>query len=102
MEFGACAISVIPIVVVAAEVSVELEASGEFPSAETIFKNRNALVDFVDLHAEGVEFVLEFHDELLEEFEVLLAGLFSVYRYEGARYYRGHLITGRGLCTFEC
>ena len=84
------------------EVGVKPELSGEFPSAEVLFKNGNALVDFVDLHAEGVEFVFEFHDELLEEFEVLLAGLFSVYRYEGARYYRGHLITGRGLCTFEC
>ena len=32
------------------------------------------------LHAECVEFVFEFHDELLEEFEILLAGLVSVDR----------------------
>ena len=71
----------------AGEVSVKPELSGELPSAETIFKNRNALVNFVDLHAECVEFVFEFHDELLEEFEILLAGLVSVDRHEGARYY---------------
>ena len=71
----------------AGEVSVKPELSGELPSAETVFKNRNALVNFVDLHAEGVEFVFEFHDELLEEFEILLAGLVSVDRHEGARYY---------------
>ncbi|MCI5866474.1 MAG: hypothetical protein MR000_14735, partial [Cloacibacillus porcorum] len=85
--------------VASSKFSVEAERSTNFPSADTVFKDCYSLVKFVDLHAEGVEFVFEFHDELLEEFEVLLAGLFSVYRYEGARYYRGHLITGRGLCT---
>ena len=93
---------VIFIAVVIHEVRIEVYLSAELPTAKILLKHGNSLIKFVDLHAEGIEFVFEFHDELLEEFEVLLAGLFSVYRYEGARYYRGHLITGRGLCTFEC
>ena len=84
------------------EVSVEPEGSADFPSTKTVLKYRDSLVEAVDLHAEGVEFILEFHDELLEELEVLLAGLFSVYGHERARHYGRHLVTGRGLCTLEC
>ena len=42
------------------------------PAAGTVFENRNALVNFVNLHAECIEFIFEFHDKLLKELEILI------------------------------
>ena len=93
---------VVVAVVIAREAGVEPELSVHFPSAETVFEHRDSLIEAVDLHAEGVEFILEFHDELLEELEILLGSLFSVNGHERARHDGRHLVTGRGLRTLEC
>ena len=92
----------ISVMVSAGEVRVEPEGSADFPSADAIFENCDSLVEAGDFHAEGVELILELHDEFLEEFEVLLGSLFSVHGNERAGYYRRHLVTGRGLRTLEC
>ncbi|WP_294194032.1 hypothetical protein, partial [uncultured Cloacibacillus sp.] len=62
LSFIISAISVeaigISVVSIARETGIEPELSVHFPSAETVFKDRDSLVEAVDLHAEGVEFIL--------------------------------------------
>ena len=92
----------IPAVVsVACEARIKPYHTVELPSAETVLEDRYSLVDAVDLHAEGVELVLELHDELLEELEILLGSLFSVDGNERARHDRRHLVAGGGLGSLE-
>ena len=75
---------------------IEAELSPELPSADSGFKKSHSLVELVDLDAEGVQFVLELDDELLQHLHVLLAGLGHVDVGEHAGKGGSHFITGGG------
>ena len=75
------------VVVAICELRIKAKDTAELPTAETVFEDCDSLVEFVDFDAECIEFIFEFHYELLQHFEILLAGVLCVCISQCAGYY---------------
>ena len=89
-----------PTGVVVDVIEVDAHGSAHFPTAEAALDQGDALVELVDLHAEGIKLIFELDDELFQHFDVLLAGFGHVDDGQGAGEGGSHLVTGGGLLAF--